>query len=578
MASVSREATEILGTIMGWPPQRRWPLYREMDRRDTLELVTAAEAQMGASYGMFCDDPVGFVEVVMGETLWPTQVAIARSVEDHLRTAVPSCADAGKSMAASRLVLWWGSVWPVGAAKVVTTATKDRQVTKELWPHIRFGHDRARLAGRCLTKEWQVGERSYPVAYGYSPADTDETAFSGIHATYLLVIVDEAGGISPTLGRSLEGMLTHGDDATAVGKVRLLLIGNPGFDENATPWFEERCQSASYNVIPIPASATPNFTGQSTPLCRIHPDLPEHPISDHLVSPRWVRELADDYGTDDPYYIARVDAQFPKDLANKVIPRSVVDAALLPSDPTPEPQTGPDVRVDLGVDPAAGGGDELAVARLEGNVCRVVFHDRLSPAVAPADVAGLVLTQIVDALEYRNRIGSTRRVRVKVENDGGIGWSVAGTLKAWGQEGRYPADQVQIVAVTVGSAPDTAKGREDHHNKRAEMWWQGRAAFTPAKVEHPESGELIDGEPSVWLDVDETTVRQLSAPNQKWATSGKRLIESKQDMKARGVSSPDRADAVLLAVYQPSPAGRATMGRYQGTVPPMGGTGGGWTN
>ncbi|GAA2467244.1 hypothetical protein GCM10010388_69490 [Streptomyces mauvecolor] len=36
-------------------------------------------------------------------------------------------------------------------------------------------------------------------------------------------------------------------------------------------------------------------------------------------------------------------------------------------------------------------------------------------------------------------------------------------------------------------------------------------------------------------------------------TSGYTQIESKKAMKARGMKSPDRAEAILLALYEPEP-------------------------
>jgi len=42
------------------------------------------------------------------------------------------------------------------------------------------------------------------VAFGFAPAQYNETALQGIHAPNLLVVVDEAGGISDTIGIALE--------------------------------------------------------------------------------------------------------------------------------------------------------------------------------------------------------------------------------------------------------------------------------------------------------------------------------------------------------------------------------------
>jgi hypothetical protein len=44
---------------------------------------------------------------------------------------------------------------------------------------------------------------------------------------------------------------------------------------------------------------------------------------------------------------------------------------------------------------------------------------------------------------------------------------------------------------------------------------------------------------------------QLAAPSYRSNSSGKLLIESKADMSKRGIGSPDRAEAVLLALFEP---------------------------
>jgi hypothetical protein len=50
------------------------------------------------------------------------------------------------------------------------------------------------LPGRhSLDAKWYIGNEL--VAYGRKPADYDPAAFQGIHARYVLVIIDEAGGV-----------------------------------------------------------------------------------------------------------------------------------------------------------------------------------------------------------------------------------------------------------------------------------------------------------------------------------------------------------------------------------------------
>lgn len=546
----SREALADLEWLMSLDPDRRRGFYAGLEGKAAAEFVAACDRELGSRWGCFHDDPVGFYEVALGETMWGRQREIALSVRDNERTAVPSGHSLGKTHLAARLILWWVMVYPVGTARVIVTSHSWSQLEKELWAHVRQAHAGARLPGDCQATSLKLGDPAQAVAYCKSPKDTDEQAFGGIHAPHVLTVVDEAGGVHPILGQALEALMTgiH---------CRQLLTGNPPADASGSPWFEERCARPSYNVIRLNVLESPNYTGEPTPPCRVHPDLPPHPVSDHLVSGAWAHDVERDVGVDHPYYQARVLAEFPTDLAGKVIPRGYVEAAMTAD----LEDTGTLVR--LGVDPASGGGDELAIARAEGQVVRIVHADRMHPKVTPHDVAGRVLAQIEAAEEVRRALGEPRRVRVKVENDGGIGWAVAGILQSWRKERRHDAD---IVPVTVGSSPDTAKGREQYANKRAEMWWTARSLMAPTEVEGPD-GNLVEGPPSIRLDVDETTARQLSAPNIEYLSSGKNLVESKESMRRRGVSSPDRADAVLLCLYEPKPAGPATVSRYRGRLP-----------
>jgi hypothetical protein len=78
-------------------------------------------------------------------------------------------------------------------------------------------------------------------------------------------------------------------------------------------------------------------------------------------------------------------------------------------------------------------------------------------------------------------------------------------------------------------------------NQRAEMWWNLRTLIQPD----------AEGRQEVTLAVDRKTIAQLTAPTYRANSSGRLQIESKQDMKRRGVSSPDRAEALLLALFEP---------------------------
>lgn len=97
-----------------------------------------------------------------------------------------------------------------------------------------------------------------------------------------------------------------------------------------------------------------------------------------------------------------------------------------------------------------------------------------------------------------------------------------------------------VVGVNVG---EKAKEPDKYMNQRAEMWWEMRLLLQP----DPKNGNL----PAATLDVDERTKAQLGDPTHKTSTGGRRQIESKADLRKRGRKSPDRAEAVLLAYYEP---------------------------
>ena len=60
---------------------------------------------------------------------------------------------------------------------------------------------------------------------------------------------------------------------------------------------------------------------------------------------------------------------------------------------------------------------------------------------------------------------------------------------------------------------------------------------------------LKDKALSIWDD--DKLISQLSNRKYKVDSDGKIALERKEDMKKRGVSSPDIADALALAVYEP---------------------------
>lgn len=514
--------TNLIDHLLSASPEDRALVFAGLTDAERRKLAEQLDYEASNPWAKYADDPVGFVEQGLGETLWSKQKQVLESIRDNKRTAVPSCHASGKSHLSARAVAWWGSVHPAGTVRIVTTASTFRQVRNVLWAQIRRVIHKYDLGGEATQVEWRKGTEL--IADGFSPADNDETATQGVHAPHLLVVVDEAGGISPILGRALEALMTG-------GHTRLLLLGNPAVD-NEGSWFEKACSSDLYNTIPIGAFDTPNFTGEDAGLCNACPkEVPEHEIKTHLVDQEWVDDVVSEFGEDSPFVEARVHAKFPRVTANKVIPLSWLEMA----QENENPLEGQAIR--LGVDVAADGGDEFVIAWADGYRVSVRHKSSGQANANPIDVAGVVLEHIREAESLHKQRQVDMKVRVKIDSIG-VGWGVAGILEKWGTEKKHNAE---IVAVNVSERP---LDPDKFANQRAEMWWNGRQMVQPTPS--PEGDRQ-----QVRMDVDQRVLAQLTGPKYKSDSSGRIVIESKKDMKNRGVHSPDRAEAVLLALYDP---------------------------
>lgn len=550
----SQAARTLFYDLMAVSPEVRRVFFEELSDRDVTAVLRAAAYEAGTPYAVWQDDPYGFTRMVIGESVWSKQRAVLEAIPQSKRIAVPSAFGTGKTHLAARAALWRSLVYPFGTSLTVTTATRFRQVVRQLWPHIRMAVAKANLpliADQTQLSAFDKNGTRVQIAYGFSAPPHDEAAVQGIHAPRLFIVVDEAGGISRVIGAAMRGLLT-GEDT------RLLAIGNPPTDDEGS-WFEQLCEDDKVTTIPISAYDAPLQTGEQTQRCRACPsEVPPHRLGVHLVDGDWIEETLADYGDDAPFVTAKVHAKFPKGGPGRVIPSDWIDVAMREEDPADFDESfvrladlgltdeDGDFRVQygswirLGVDVASDGGDEFVVARSIGDVGHIVHASTGSANVNAVTVAGKVLEQIRRAEVLRAALRSQAPIKVKIDSIG-VGWGVASTLEAWASEGIHSAE---IVRVNV--AEDTyrvADGQTLQPNrKRDEMWLTGRALLQP---------NVQTGLGSIRLKLDKRAKAQWSAPTYATTSAGKTVIESKKRMKARGVSSPDRAEAMLLAFYEP---------------------------
>lgn len=553
-------------------PSKRRSWLAGLSPEDRAAVALLVERIAADPWSQYREDPIGFVERGLCETLWSKQREILVSVRDNKRTAVPACHAPGKSHLAARIVAWWTMTNPIGTSQVITTATTFRQVRNILWQQIRTLHAKHNLDGDCLTTEWKRANST--VAFGFAPAQYNETALQGIHAPNLLIVVDEAGGISDAIGTAVEALMTG-------EHTRLLLLGNPPTD-TANSWFERACNSPLYNTIRISAYDTPNFTGEDTGTCKTcPPTVKTHKISQHLVDKQWVSDIISELGEQSPFAIARIQANFVQNTTNRIIPATWIDEATRNENPAHNPN------IRLGVDIASDGGDEFVIARIDGYHARIVHTSSGDANSNAVTVAQTILKHIHDAeatlhnnpygrnaqwstdhtestttgstehpfapqshqvshQQVSGRGGGSFRhdatgglggiVSVKVDAIG-LGWGVVSLLEQWGREGLHGA---RVVGVNVAErAVDVGKFK----NVRAEMWWNLRCLLEP---------DVSGGQVVSLAGLDVKSVGQLGFGEFVSDSSGRLKVVSKGELRGRGLGSPDRAEALLLGFYEPS--------------------------
>jgi len=286
-----------------------------------------------------------------------------------------------------------------------------------------------------------------------------------------------------------EQLWTAVEAITTNADCRILAIGNPD-DPNTE--FGNVCKPGSgWNTIQISAFDTPNFTTEPVPESLRH----------LLLAPEWVEDKKRRWGETSPRYTSKVLGDFPEIGDDTLIPPSWIERAQLRTLQVTDDQR-------LAVDVARFGSDETIITHTAGPVARVIGSYAKLPTT---ETTGHVIH------EAQQLVG-TYEIRV----DGvGVGGGVVDQLN----EAGYPVIDMQAGAAAIDN--------EHYLNARAEWWWGLRERF--------EQGD-IDIDPD-----DDDMAAQLGSIKYKYTARGQVQIESKDDMKKRGLPSPDRADTLMLA-------------------------------
>jgi hypothetical protein len=199
--------------------------------------------------------------------------------------------------------------------------------------------------------------------------------------------------------------------------------------------------------------------------------------------------------------------------------------------------------VDLEVEPTGINQSGLDVADSGENKC--MYARRVGPKVFPLEE----ITFQSPAAAVLDSISKAERDHVEIyayDRDG-VGISVPTVMELLEKQPAFFINAVrnQETALEKYIDEEGLKASEKYANRRAQNWYMLANRFKKA-YEHRNQIHLYPAEELISIPDDRELIAQLSQPKKK--LKGKRMaVESKKDMKSRGVKSPDKADALGLS-------------------------------
>lgn len=322
----------------------------------------------------------------------------------------------------------------------------------------------------------------------------DVSSFTGHHQGSLMVIVTEAQGVEAGVWEGAFANLTGADS-------KFLVTGNP---LEPSGRFYQVANSDNWQKVQIAASDHPNV-------------IEGEEVIPGAVTRKFIRDMRDTFGEGSSVYQARVQGEFPETGEQGLIRRSWLEHAAQRWERFQ--QSGEEIEEEpvVSVDVARFGPDSTAVAVRRGNLLEEI------ETWSKKDL--METTRLV--IRVLNRVGVERYVsgrgRGEVIVDAvGLGSGVADRLDEEGY------------AVSAFKGSRKARDRDRFMNARAESWWALRDRLEAGEIMLPRDPELFD---------------ELLAVRWRASAGDKVRIESKDDMRDRIGRSPDRGDAVAMAMY-----------------------------
>jgi hypothetical protein len=310
------------------------------------------------------------------------------------RLAMKACKGPGKSC----VVAWcaWNFLATRPHPKIAATSISADNLSDGLWtemakwqgksPFLKqtFQWTKTRIFARDHPETWWMSARSWSKS---ADSQQQSDTLAGLHADYLLFILDEAGGIP-------DGVMAAAEAGLATGiETKILMAGNPTHLEG--PLYRATTRERHlWHVTEI--------TGD-----------PDDPKRSPRISIQWAREQIEKYGADSPWVLVNVFGKFPPSSLNSLLGVDEVLAAMKRF--YREPDYGAFAKI-IGVDIARQGDDRTVIFPRQGLLALVPIIMRTTDSDL---IAGTIATRWRD----------WHADACFVDTTGGWGWSAMDALR-----------------------------------------------------------------------------------------------------------------------------------------------------
>lgn len=481
-----------------------------------------------------------FIEQCFGVTLDDEQKAIVSAIQHEKMVSVRSGTARGKDFVSACIAMCFLYLTPrwnakgelVHNTKVALTAPTDRQVKNIMMPEVSRLYNRAKkrgflLPGKLNAYDIRTNNEEWFLT-GFKADEHNHEAWSGFHAVNTMFIVTEATGISDDTFEAIEGNLQ--------GNSRILLVFNP----NTTIGYAARSQkSPRWRKFCLNSLTAPNVLAKKI---LIHGQVDYEWVKDKVET--WCEPIAEtdvlasenDFLFEGQWYrpsdLARkkVLGEFPKVDEDALIPISWVEAAQ---------ERWKGYHLDshnfarFGIDVAGMGRDCTVICERHDNY--VTFDKHNSGGRADhMKVAGLI-----------NHKMETLTGCIAMIDTIGEGAGVYSRCQEYFTEKGKEEIAGNIVSCKFSAGAKSSNGREytdssrqyTFANLRAYLFWCVREWLNP------------DNNTGAMLPPDGTFLQEATEIKWSFLSSGKIIIEPKEDIKARLGFSPDEFDALANTFY-----------------------------